>query len=77
MFDEYNQMYILHVQRSFFLKSINNKLFYMTIFIDTFYVFIYVINFFIGARVILACRNIQKANDAVEDIKKNPPSKYE
>ncbi|CAL1680312.1 unnamed protein product [Lasius platythorax] len=28
-----------------------------------------------GARVILACRNIQKANDALEDIKKNPPSK--
>ncbi|GAB1860372.1 Retinol dehydrogenase 11 [Camponotus japonicus] len=27
-----------------------------------------------GARVILACRNIQKANDAVEDIKKNLPS---
>ncbi|XP_011263094.1 retinol dehydrogenase 11 isoform X2 [Camponotus floridanus] len=28
-----------------------------------------------GARVILACRNIQKANDAVEDIKKNLPSR--
>lgn len=28
-----------------------------------------------GARVILACRNIQKANDAIEDIKTNPPSK--
>lgn len=28
-----------------------------------------------GARIILACRNIQKANDAIEDIKKNPPSK--
>ncbi|XP_011155357.2 retinol dehydrogenase 11 [Solenopsis invicta] len=28
-----------------------------------------------GARVILACRNIQKANDAIKDIKKNPPSK--
>lgn len=28
-----------------------------------------------GARVVLACRNIQKANDALEDIKTNPPSK--
>ncbi|XP_029669426.1 retinol dehydrogenase 11-like [Formica exsecta] len=28
-----------------------------------------------GARIILACRNIQKANDALEDIKNNPPSK--
>ncbi|XP_011155356.1 retinol dehydrogenase 11 [Solenopsis invicta] len=27
-----------------------------------------------GARVILACRNIQKAYEAIEDIKKNPPS---
>lgn len=28
-----------------------------------------------GARVILLCRNLEKANEAVEDIKKNPPSR--
>ncbi|KAL6255946.1 hypothetical protein P5V15_013183 [Pogonomyrmex californicus] len=28
-----------------------------------------------GARVILACRNMKKANQAVEDIKNNPPSR--
>ncbi|XP_071646587.1 retinol dehydrogenase 12-like isoform X2 [Temnothorax longispinosus] len=27
-----------------------------------------------GARVILACRNMEKTNEAVEDIKSNPPS---
>ncbi|KAG5323352.1 RDH11 dehydrogenase, partial [Pseudoatta argentina] len=29
-----------------------------------------------GARVILACRNMEKANKAVEDIKSNPPSRF-
>ncbi|XP_011051801.1 PREDICTED: retinol dehydrogenase 12-like isoform X2 [Acromyrmex echinatior] len=29
-----------------------------------------------GARVILACRNMEKANKAVEDIKNNPPSRF-
>ncbi|XP_011259617.2 retinol dehydrogenase 11 [Camponotus floridanus] len=28
-----------------------------------------------GARVILACRNMEKANEAVKDIKNNPPSR--
>ncbi|KAL6261453.1 hypothetical protein P5V15_006545 [Pogonomyrmex californicus] len=28
-----------------------------------------------GARVILACRDVQKANNAIEDIKENPPSR--
>ncbi|XP_050462665.1 retinol dehydrogenase 12-like [Cataglyphis hispanica] len=28
-----------------------------------------------GARVILACRDLQKAEDALEDLKKNPPSR--
>ncbi|XP_067217088.1 retinol dehydrogenase 11-like [Linepithema humile] len=28
-----------------------------------------------GARVILACRDVQRANDALEDIKNNPPSR--
>ncbi|XP_072766791.1 retinol dehydrogenase 11-like [Anoplolepis gracilipes] len=28
-----------------------------------------------GARVILACRDLQKANDALEDLKNNPPSR--
>ncbi|XP_024874377.1 retinol dehydrogenase 12-like [Temnothorax curvispinosus] len=28
-----------------------------------------------GARVILACRDMQRANDAIEDIRRNPPSK--
>ncbi|KYM99697.1 Retinol dehydrogenase 11 [Cyphomyrmex costatus] len=27
-----------------------------------------------GARVILACRNMEKTNEAIEDIKNNPPS---
>ncbi|XP_071579728.1 retinol dehydrogenase 12-like isoform X1 [Temnothorax nylanderi] len=27
-----------------------------------------------GARVILACRNMEKTNEAIEDIKSNPPS---
>ncbi|XP_011877730.1 PREDICTED: retinol dehydrogenase 12-like [Vollenhovia emeryi] len=27
-----------------------------------------------GARVILACRNIEKTNEAIDDIKNNPPS---
>ncbi|XP_020278535.1 retinol dehydrogenase 11-like [Pseudomyrmex gracilis] len=27
-----------------------------------------------GARVILACRNVKKANDAIQDIKNRPPS---
>lgn len=31
---------------------------------------------FLGARVILACRNLDKANEAAEDVKKTPPSKY-
>ncbi|XP_012055376.1 PREDICTED: peroxisomal hydratase-dehydrogenase-epimerase-like [Atta cephalotes] len=30
-----------------------------------------------GARVILACRNMEKANKAVEDIKNNPLSRFE
>ncbi|KYQ55823.1 Retinol dehydrogenase 12 [Trachymyrmex zeteki] len=29
-----------------------------------------------GARVILACRNMEKTNKAVEDIKSNPPSRF-
>lgn len=29
----------------------------------------------LGARVILACKNIEKANKAVDDIKNNPPSR--
>ncbi|KAG5327692.1 RDH11 dehydrogenase, partial [Pseudoatta argentina] len=28
-----------------------------------------------GARIILACRNMERANKAVEDIKNNPPSR--
>lgn len=28
-----------------------------------------------GARVILACRDLQRARDAIEDLKKNPPSR--
>ena len=28
-----------------------------------------------GARVILACRNLEKANEAAEDVRKNPPSR--
>jgi len=28
--------------------------------------------YFLGAKVILACRNVEKANDAIEDIKRNP-----
>ncbi|OXU23355.1 hypothetical protein TSAR_014986 [Trichomalopsis sarcophagae] len=30
-----------------------------------------------GARVILACRNLEKANQAAEDVRKNPPSRAE
>jgi len=30
---------------------------------------------YLGARVIPACRNMKKANKAVEDIKNNPPSR--
>lgn len=30
---------------------------------------------YLGAKVILACRDMTRANDAIEDIKKNPPSK--
>ena len=29
----------------------------------------------LGARVILACRSMEKANKAVEDIKNNPSSR--
>ena len=50
-------------------RNKSNKIYFLNnICINNIYIYL-------GARVILACRNMEMANKAVEDIKNNPPSR--